>query len=53
MHGLYCTDCVHWSGPWHSICLQTVMGRTQSGIEQEYWHERRHGSHLLSGDDWQ
>ena len=51
--GLYCTDCLHWLGPWHSTCLHTVMGRTQSGIEQEYWHERQHCSHLLSGDDWQ
>ena len=31
----------------------TVMGgKTQSGIEQEYWHERQHCSHLLPGDDW-
>ena len=30
---------------------QTVR-TTQSGIEQVYWHERRHCSRLLSGDDW-
>ena len=25
----------------------------QSRVEQEYWHEHRHCSHLLSGEDWQ
>ena len=27
--------------------------QAQSGIEQVYWHEHRHCSRLLSGDDWQ
>ena len=40
MQGLYCTVCVNWSGPWYSTCVHTAAGRTQSGIEQEYLHER-------------
>ena len=39
MQGLYCTVCVHWSGPWYSTCVQTTVGITQSGIEQEYMYE--------------
>ena len=44
---LYSTVCVHWSGSWHSRCVHIAVGRTQSGIEQEYWHERWPWSHLL------
>ena len=46
MQGLYSTVCVHWSGPWYSTCVHTAVGRTQSGIEQEYWHP---WSHMLIG----
>ena len=36
-----------------SVHITQTVRTAQSGIEQIYWHECRHFSWLLSGDDWQ